>query len=97
MHINDEWIIQLCKDLSLVYDWFYAALRDDARFAHFFKGITGMGLFTTGTPDFSEATLTDAVVEQEITLRHGWAHIGIFNNELAQMNHLRQYTTLKEA
>ena len=66
VHVDDEWVVELCEDLPLVHHRFDAPFRDDAGLGHFLHRICLLGLLTLDLPDLSEAALPDAVLVVEI-------------------------------
>ena len=66
VHVDDEWVVELCEDLPLVHHRFNAPLCDDAGLGHFLHRICLLGLLTLDLPDLPEAALPDAVLVVEI-------------------------------
>lgn len=66
VHVDNEWVVELCKDLPLVHHRFDAPLSDDACLRHFLHRICLLGLLTLDLPDLPEAALPDAVLVVEI-------------------------------
>ena len=66
VHVDDEWVVQLCEDLPLVHHRFDAPLRDDAGLGHFFHRICLLGLLSLDLPDLPETALPDTVLVVEI-------------------------------
>ncbi len=61
VHVDDEWIVELSQDLSLIHHWFDASFRYDTSLRHLFHGIWLLSLLPFDLPYFSESSLADAV------------------------------------
>lgn len=66
VHVDDEWVVELCEDLPLVHHRFDAPLRNYACLGHFLHRICLLRLLTLDLPDLPEAALPDTVLVVEI-------------------------------
>ena len=60
VHVDEERIMKLRKDLPLVHDRFHASFCENSGFAHFLHGEILLALLLVYLPDFAESTLTNA-------------------------------------
>jgi hypothetical protein len=61
IHIDNEGIMQLCKNLSLIHHRLNAALSNDTSFRHFLHRIRLLSLFSLNLPYLTESSLSNAV------------------------------------
>ena len=72
VHVHDEGVLELRKDLSLVDHRLDAPLRDDPRLAHLFHREELLGFLAFDEPHFAEASFADAKVINEVPLVHSY-------------------------
>ena len=68
VHIHNEWVLELCQNLSLINDRLNAAFRNDSSFAHFFHGKLLLGFLSFNSPYFTKAALSDTEMVDEVGL-----------------------------
>ena len=71
VHVDDEWVLELGQDLTLVDDGLDASLGDDPSLAHLLHGEVLLGFLPLDSPNLSKATLSDAKVVHKVRLRDG--------------------------
>ena len=72
VHVDDEWILKLRQDLSLVNDWLHTALCYYSCFTHFFHGKVLLGFFSFNSPYFAKSALADAKVINKVGFRYSY-------------------------
>lgn len=72
VHVNDERIVELRENLSLVHYRLNTTLGDYTRFRHLFHGIGLLGLLTLNLPHLAKATFADAKLVIEVGFGEGY-------------------------
>lgn len=68
VHVDNEQVLELGKDLSLVDDWLDGPLGNNARLGHLLHGVVLLRFLALHAPHLSEATLADAEVIHKVCL-----------------------------
>ncbi len=79
VHIDDERVLELRQDLSLVHHRLNAALVKDAGFGHLFHGIYSLYFLAFNLPYLSESAFADAEVVHKRVLGESCHKLGLSN------------------
>lgn len=75
VHVDNERVMELGKDLSFVHYWLYAALRYDPRLRHLLHCILLLCFLSVNLPHLSETSFANAILIVEIVLSKSYIKI----------------------